>query len=368
MINDKLLLNNNKPNVEFLISDKNWNVNDLEKIVKCPVCGGGERTILHKDLIDNIFFTSFGKWTLWNCLKCRCSYLNPRPTRESIYKAYINYYTHNKTISTPSYNTLSLSRKLRRSLANGYINWRYSTKNIPSTKIGIPILLCLLPLKNSIDRKYRHMPRIPVVGGKLLDVGCGNCLFLKVAQSCGWDVVGVDPDEKAIIHGLNQGFIVKQGGIECFDGEESLFDVITINHVIEHVHDPIALLKACNRLLKPSGQLWLETPNIDSFGHDYYKNNWRGLEPPRHLVLFNLSSLKLALFEAGFTGLEIKQGINAQFYMTMASEAIKQGLSDGATVSLNWRHYWRMRKNKILEFFFPFRKEILTMIAYKKNN
>ena len=209
------------------------------------------------------------------------------------------------------------------------------------------------------------MPRIPAEGGVLLDVGCGNCSFLEVAQSSGWQVVGVDPDDKAIAHGLKEGYNVKQGGIELFDGEESVFDVITINHVIEHVHDPVSVLKACHRLLKPTGQLWLETPNIDSFGHQHYMENWRGLEPPRHLVLFNSSSLIRALVGAGFSRIKAKSGLNVQLFMTTASEAIKQGLPDGANVSLNWTHYWMIRKNRFLEFIFPSRKEILTMVAYK---
>jgi 2-polyprenyl-3-methyl-5-hydroxy-6-metoxy-1,4-benzoquinol methylase len=347
------------------LADTSWPESELENTLKCPLCGGGNRAILHERLIDNIFYTAPGKWSSWRCLECQCSYLDPRPSQASIHKAYENYYTHQEPISNPSYTELSRFRKLRRTLANGYINWRYSTKKTPTSRVGIPLLLCLWPLKNSIDRTYRHMPRIPAGGGALLDVGCGNCSFLELAKSSGWSVVGVDPDEKAITHGLKEGINVKQGGIEQFDGEENLFDVITINHVIEHMHDPVTVLKACHRLLKPTGQLWLETPNIDSFGHRYYMENWRGLEPPRHLVLFNSNSLVRALVNAGFTRIKNKSGLNAQLYMTMASEAIKQGLPDGVTASLNWTHYWMIRKNRFLEFIFPSRKEVLTMVAYK---
>ena len=342
-----------------------WPENELEEISSCPICGSSKRNILYSKLVDNVFFTAPGKWSSWRCLECQCSYLDPRPSRSSIHRAYSNYYTHQERVKNTSYTNLNLFRKLRRILANGYINWRYSTKNTPASSIGIPLLLCLLPLKNSIDRTYRNMPPIPEGGGTLLDVGCGNCSFLELAKSSGWSVFGVDPDDKAIAHGLKEGFDVKQGGIEQFEGEENLFDVITINHVIEHVHDPVAVLKACHRLLKPTGQLWLETPNIDSFGHQLYMENWRGLEPPRHLVLFNSSSLNRALVDAGFSRIKNKSGLNAQFYMTMASEAIKQGLPDGATVSLNWTHHWMIRKNRFLEFIFPLRKEILTMVAYK---
>jgi len=347
------------------LSENYWLESELEYLSICPVCGGPERAILHEGLIDNTFYAAPGKWSSWQCLRCQCSYLDPRPSRSSIHRAYSNYYTHHERVNNTVYIKLDAFRKLRRLLANGYINWRYSTKNTPASSLGIPLLLCLWPLKNSIDRTYRHMPRVPAGGGTLLDVGCGNCAFLEVAKSCGWSVFGVDPDEKAIAYGLNHGINVKQGGIEQFDGKERLFDVITINHVIEHVHDPVALLKACHRLLKPLGQLWLETPNIDSFGHRDYMEYWRGLEPPRHLVLFSLSSLTKALVDTGFVGIKSKSGLNAQLYMTMASEAIKQGLPQGATMSLNWTNHWKMRKNRILEIIFPSRQEIMTMVAYK---
>lgn len=144
------------------------------------------------------------------------------------------------------------------------------------------------------------MPRLPKSGGKLLDVGCGAGSFLMLAQSVGWDVVGLDPDPKAAANAADQGLTVHNGGVEYFNGETELFDVITMNHVIEHLHEPVKVLKACYALLKPEGELWLETPNIDSFGHARFGKNWRGLETPRHLVLFSRHSLSLCFIRAGF--------------------------------------------------------------------
>ena len=93
---------------------------------------------------------------------------------------------------------------------------------------------------------------------------------------------------------------VFSGGIEVFSGESSLFDAITLSHVIEHVYDPNALLESCFKLLRPNGYIWIDTPNIDAQGHRYYGPFWRGLEPPRHLVLFTRNSLMHAVRQAGF--------------------------------------------------------------------
>ena len=69
---------------------------------------------------------------------------------------------------------------------------------------------------------------------------------------------------------------------------------------IEHVYDPVKVVESIYRLLKPGGVFWIETPNIDSFGHDIYGPDWRGLEPPRHLVLFNRTTLINILHQIGF--------------------------------------------------------------------
>ena len=78
-----------------------------------------------------------------------------------------------------------------------------------------------------------------------------------------------------------------------------------MSHVVEHVHNPLELLKGCYQLLKKGGYLWLETPNILSIGHKDFKENWLPLDPPRHLMLFNVDSLQKGLYEAGFSEVEV---------------------------------------------------------------
>jgi hypothetical protein len=70
------------------------------------------------------------------------------------------------------------------------------------------------------------------------------------------------------------------------------------------MHDPAAALRHCYALLKPNGWIWIETPNVDAQGHESFGPSWRGLEPPRHLVLFNRPSLFDLLGKIGFAELE----------------------------------------------------------------
>jgi 2-polyprenyl-3-methyl-5-hydroxy-6-metoxy-1,4-benzoquinol methylase len=256
-------------------------------------------------------------------------------------------------------------RKLRRRLVNGYTNWRFSTEETPASSVGIFVLWAAWPFKIGLDQQYRHLPRLPGGGGAVLDFGCGGGSFLRIAQSCGWNVTGVDPDPKAVANCRSQGLNVLQGGVEQFDGKDGLFDVITMSHVIEHVHDPVGVMKVCHRLLKPGGRLWLETPNVDSLGHRHYTRNWIGFDPPRHLMLFNPTSMRKALIAAGFTHIEPQHGPTSLIGTTMASEAIIKGLPIGSRIKLRSKQKWMIVKNSLLQALDPSCGENLTVVGFK---
>ncbi len=120
----------------------------------------------------------------------------------------------------------------------------------------------------------------------------------------GWEASGIDFDDKAVDVARNQGLNVSCASVEDLVESNEQYDVITISHVIEHVYNPASLLANSYRLLKPGGRLWLETPNIQSMGASRFGRAWRGLEVPRHLALFNPSSLKASLEHAGFEALK----------------------------------------------------------------
>jgi ubiquinone/menaquinone biosynthesis C-methylase UbiE len=135
--------------------------------------------------------------------------------------------------------------------------------------------------------------------GRLLEIGFGSGQFLKKMQLCGWEVEGVDFDSKAV-EGVKKryGFNVHVGSLESIGYPDNSFDAITMSHVIEHVHDPVALLKECYRILKPTGYLVAVTPNINSWGHKKFEENWIHLDPPRHLHLFSDSTLRRCAIQA----------------------------------------------------------------------
>ncbi len=293
--------------LETRIWDQPWPKGGLEAVSQCPVCGSSHRKVLHSQLIDNVFFCAPGKWTLFSCRDCGSAYLDPRPTPETIGLAYSSYFTHAQQENSVPFSNLQRLRKLKRLLANGYRKREYQPHlEEPSSEWGY-FLVKLLPfLGYPIDQEYRHL-KFPNYSSTptLLDIGCGSGLFLRKMQQSGWQAVGVEPDPKAVARARSLGIEVYEGGVEVFQGKEALFDAITLSHVIEHVHEPVSVLESCYRLLKPNGTLWLETPNIDALGHKIYQENWRGLEPPRHLVLFSLQSLTRLLKKLGYRNIKL---------------------------------------------------------------
>jgi 2-polyprenyl-3-methyl-5-hydroxy-6-metoxy-1,4-benzoquinol methylase len=251
-------------------------------------------------------------------------------------KAYEKYFTHeieNKVAPATLLNHIKQVSK------NGYLNKKWETSIFPASQtLG---MLLLPSFKTFLDgQMMRHLPR-PANGRMLLDVGCGSGQFLALAQSAGWRVTGLDPDPKAVETARSKGLDVQLGGIENLAQISDCFDAITVSHVIEHAYNPHELLSSCYRLLKQSGYFWIETPNIDSFGHFEFKANWRGLEPPRHLQLLSWPFLQRMLNEIGFNQVTKARWRLGYLGINSASKAIMK--CDGEPVEVQPTFFDRIK-------------------------
>jgi SAM-dependent methyltransferase len=140
----------------------------------------------------------------------------------------------------------------------------------------------------------------PVPNSRLLDIGCGNGVMLDRMKLLGWDVEGIETDPvacKLANAKHSKVYLSELAGRKYADDH---FDVIILNHVLEHANDPIRLTKECHRILKPNGKIIIVTPNALSFGHRHFKESWRGLEPPRHIFIFNTKNIRIIAEESGF--------------------------------------------------------------------
>lgn len=296
------------------MSDDFWLSGEVERCASCPVCessaSGGS---LYCDLSDKQEGVP-GRWSGQICRVCGCFFLDCRPVREAIGKAYGTYYTHSNALAA---HAVDNGDSFMWKLINGYMNKRYGSKRVPSSSLGEWLVPIVVPLRLQVDYFYRHLPR---KSGRLLDVGCGNGRFLLRARDAGWDSYGLDLDPAACSSSRDAGFQVFQGAVEDYF-PDVLFDVITASHVIEHVYSPHSMIGRIYELLRPGGYVWIATPNIRSLGHAFYKSYWRGLEAPRHLVVFSASALVDLLSGAGFRDIEVKRrGRGAKFILNSSRE------------------------------------------------
>lgn len=310
-----------------------WPSDGLESIGSCPVCGSISRQVLHGNLRDHAFGVAPGSWTLWRCAECNCGYLDPRPSKASIGLAYAAYYTHDHAEHAPDESGFA---RLRRRIAEAYLNRRYGT-DYPDALPGGDRLAALFPRSRAfLDISYaRQLQQAKSRGSRLLDVGCGNGSFVQFATRMGWEAEGIDPDPAAVAAARALGCRVSEGSLDDLLRRNGTFEHVTLSHVLEHVHEPATLLRQCFALLAPGGRLWLETPNLDSVGHTTFGSAWRGLEPPRHLVLFNQHALQMLLQDSGFERVRFCLHPGVSEYMWNQSRDIARRLEDAGARHLS---------------------------------
>ncbi len=339
-----------------------WPAAGLERVVACPLCGSDARSILHEGLQDHAFRSAPGKWTLHRCANCGCGYLDPRPNAATIGLAYERYYTHQ---GGPADSTFA---RLRRGIADAYLNDRFGT-SYPDALPGGHHLARLLPRsRRYLDVSYaRHLGTAEGDNTHLLDIGCGNGAFLQFATHLGWTAEGIDNDAAAVAAARAAGCNVVLGSLDDLPFRKGHYRHVTLSHVIEHVHDPLKLLGQCLELLAPGGRLWLETPNLQSVGHDVFGSAWRGLEPPRHLVLFDQRTLTLALAGAGFSGIEFRAHPGVALFIWEQSRMIARASRTG--VRGGWRKILATLPGAIVADYWSALRtdssEFLTCIAFR---
>jgi 2-polyprenyl-3-methyl-5-hydroxy-6-metoxy-1,4-benzoquinol methylase len=275
---------------EMPLSSSSRSLHGEVRVDPCPCCflcgkGGQE---LYAGLEDWLF-SAPGSWGMRSCAACGVIWLDPQPAVEDIPKLYWRYYTHRSPATTP----LETLRRATWQCVIGRMGYE-----VDQPKQLLPRMLSRIPsIRKAGALEVMDIPASPV--GTLLDVGCGNGEFIKRMQSFGWKVSGVDPDPAAVQWGKQQGLEVFQGMVSDVPAGAN-YDVITLSHVLEHVPDPVELLRECRRRLRPlTGTVILTTPNINSLGHRWFREYWRGLEVPRHLRIFSRDALIACIARSG---------------------------------------------------------------------
>jgi 2-polyprenyl-3-methyl-5-hydroxy-6-metoxy-1,4-benzoquinol methylase len=228
----------------------------------CPVC-------IHQDVkfISLLYDDRYGlpgQSPLMQCSRCGHAFLDCHLSSSQLSDIYANYYPRRP------FNIAQWNPHTER---GGFIAW----------------------LNGLGCSAFRWVPR----NVRVLDVGCGfgESLGYHVARGC--DVYGVEADQNIRRVVDKYGFKVHVGLFDDNVYEQSFFDFVTMDQVIEHVEDPIATLRGVARILKPGGVAILSTPNAHGWGARLFGNRWINWHSPYHLHCFTRNSMQLAAEQAG---------------------------------------------------------------------
>jgi len=219
-----------------------------------------------------------GKYTAIECQTCGFIHLYPIPTPKELEDFYKTQYYEEKK---PGWTEDQLKEK---------VFWDINFEDKMNT---------INTLSDGIGKK------------RILDIGCGNGLFLKFFQRHDWDVLGIEPSGTVAGYAREIGIPVIQDTIENIKlNELGLFDVVNLSFVLEHVPNPKELCTIVFNLLKPGGVACFELPNdFNQFQravHDFFQKEMWWVSVPDHINYFSFETLEKLLVTIGYR-IELKE-------------------------------------------------------------
>jgi len=253
----------------------------------CPLCSSEKTGLLLK---CNDHFVSSEEFSLFKCRECNFIFTEDYPEEDEIGRYYESedYISHSDTSKGFSNKLYRLARSL------------------------------MLRRKRNLIIKSSGLKK-----GNLLDIGSGTGYFASEMKKAGWQVKGIEINEKA------RDFSRSHFGIEI-DSPHALstydsdsFDCITLWHVLEHFHDPFKYMSEILRVLKPGAYCVIALPNSSSYVANYYKGFWAAWDVPRHLWHFCPDTFVLFAGKTGFISEDLKVLPLDVFYISQLSEKYK---------------------------------------------
>ena len=153
--------------------------------------------------------------------------------------------------------------------------------------------------RNIFLKRFSLIKRFTKSRGRVLDVGASTGVMLDIFKDEGWKVWGVEPSKSASV-AEGKGHKVVKDIFERAKLPKNYFDVVVLNHTLEHMDEPLIVLKKVETLLKDDGIIFVDVPNAGGLGARILGKNWPYLLPKEHKYQFTKESLSKLLNEAGF--------------------------------------------------------------------
>jgi 2-polyprenyl-3-methyl-5-hydroxy-6-metoxy-1,4-benzoquinol methylase len=236
---------------------------DAAAVTKCQLCGSEGREERFRD----------GPFSVVGCSDCGLVYVTPRLVGQALLDVYDEGYW-----------------KSNNPKERGYADYKKEAA---------------LYLK-TFERRMRLVGRWLRPGARILDVGCAAGYFLRVAQTRGHDVHGVELSQaiavEAVSHlGADRVHIgTLDDAVRAMDYRPESFDLITMWDVIEHIPEPQPVVRRIRELLKPDGRFLLETQNVASRWARLLGRRWHHYKHDEHLYHFDPATIRRILGDCGF--------------------------------------------------------------------
>lgn len=279
-----------------------------EKIDTCPSCQSKELT---NYIICDDYSVSQESFAIMQCKNCELLLTSPRPDQQSIGKYY---------------------------QSKDYISHTNQANNLTNS-------IYKIARSFSLRRKFKLVDRL-AEKNTILDYGCGTGEFLGLFQEAGWNTYGVEPDDKARQIAIEDKKLEVHPDIIALPKKK--FGIITLWHVLEHVHDLDGTLKELKDKLSKKGKLIIAVPNHDSYDRKFYKKYWAAYDVPRHLYHFNQLTIKNLLQYYKFKLIETKPMKLDAYYVSLLSEQHKKSkIKYIKAVLIGWlSNRWAKKNNQ----------------------
>lgn len=252
-----------------------------EKRIACPICGADHGTMLLES--SDVWLGFPGEFAVVRCNGCGFMQSWPEMSADEIGSYYpASYYGEVPQVATPANRAgiIAIGIRLFQRLQAGARCSRLALHTKPSL----------------LDLALPH----PSGTGRLLDVGAGWGRFLAGAKAMGWQVEGLDFSPEIRRVGDALGIKVYQGELRDHAATLGSYDLISFNHVLEHLLDPVETLALARGLLAPAGVVRIQVPLWRPGFVRLFGRYWFPLELPRHRWHFRIRDIEAMARLAGY--------------------------------------------------------------------
>jgi SAM-dependent methyltransferase len=259
--------------------------------VPCPICGSDDTWLYRTDVADlEYFVVPPREFAMRKCGGCGSEFLNPRPLESELPPFYpSDYHAYNE-------NHGGVARLL--------VEFRARSR------------------ARFYGRLIRNRP------GRIFDVGTGDCRhFDELRRFLDLECAGIEIQPDIAAKGRDRGYDVLEGTLETANLADHIgkYDIVSMNHVLEHVVYPHAMLERARDLLHPGGHVIGQLPTVSSWEHRLFGHNWGGYHFPRHLQIPSKNGLAGLLEDVGFSYIKIRSAPHIQTTISLQNTLVRWG-------------------------------------------